>query len=159
MTENFYGKSGMTAPVAVPKQGGEDITAHEDARGKMQVSYPSLSREGLTSVLLPVRPGRVMGGVSREGPEELLACNLGSHVIAQVERGFKTSPAEAVETLSWYTGAVEGAKLLDGKTLGQLQALSRRFASADKPEEVYATEIRPFLRNLRPTARPKENRP
>jgi hypothetical protein len=154
--QKFYDKSNMDGGTVAPREGGEEITSYIDPSGRERVNYPSLSREGLTSVLLPVRPGRVPFGVTRVGPEEILSCNFGSHVAAQVESAFKTSPAEAVETLHWYAGCAEGTKLLDGKALNQLKALSTRFSKAGTPE-VYATEIRPFLRSLRPGARPKEN--
>jgi hypothetical protein len=115
--------------------------------------YPSLAREGLVSVDLPGRPGRGNFGIERPAIETMLAKDVPGHIATQVERAFRTSPSEAIATLDWYTGSIKGANLLDARSIDRLDKLNRSFASASKPEELFTSEVQPFLSGLKPQRR------
>jgi hypothetical protein len=109
--------------------------------------YPNaaLAKEGLVQVELPGRPGKDSLGIERPASETMLARNVGTHIVKQIESAFRTSPHEALLTLHHYIGSLKGYKLLD---TAQLEKLAHRFASADKPREFFDAEIQPYLQNL-----------
>jgi hypothetical protein len=83
----------------------------------------------------------------------MLAKDIPQHIEKQVEDGFRISNREATQTLHHYIGTVQGAKLLDSKSIAELDRIGRRFASASDPKEFFIAEVQPFLRSLTPQRR------
>ena len=112
-----------------------------------------LAREGLVQVELPGRPGKDSLGFARPASETMLARNVPSHIVKEIESAFRTSPHEAVLTMHHFIGAMQGTALLDSKSVAQLEKLAHGLASAKEPREFFDAEVKPHLHNLRPQRR------
>ena len=117
--------------------------------------YPNaaLAREGLVQVELPGRPGKDSLGIERPPSETMLARNVPSHIVKEIESAFRTSSHEAVLTMHHFIGAMQGTALLDSKSVAHLEKLAHGLASAKEPREFFDAEVKPHLQNLTPQRR------
>jgi|SRR5665213_481950 hypothetical protein len=135
--------SGGGKPAPEPEYHGRPDRGPISGPDADNLTYPSLSNQGLVTVEFPLPNTNGM-----EKTEKILARNVGAHISTQVERSFRISPDEASATLNWYTGVCQGTDLLDSGSLAHMAKLSRQFASASDPAEFYVTNVEPFLVSL-----------
>ena len=127
--------------------------------------YPSLAAKGHVVIEIPymhhvedkgmygrtdMRPyGAKLPGAC----ERIQACELGEHVIREVENDFKyRSPKTASARLMHYSTHA-AASVLDAGTAARMKRLAEAMPRSRTPEQYFRAEVVPFLRQLTPRAR------
>jgi hypothetical protein len=91
----------------------------------------------------------------RAGPfDEILARDLGRHIVSRTREGLQISPGESVSVLGHYVVTMKGLGLFDERSQSGFEKAAEKFAASPSEESLQAVEQ--YLNSLTPELRGAE---